>query len=104
MKETNETALLNASISDCGLIGTTVEDAGVHFWMLEEEEKKQLSRHLPLAGGSRAASKAPPRSTVSSRPGSTARRRARQAAAPGVPRAGPSSSTREDSGSTNERF
>lgn len=88
MKETDKAALLNAPISDSGLFGAAVTDATAHFGKLEEE-RKQLARHLPLAGGSRTATKDPHRPTVSSRPGSTGRRRARRAAAPGVPRAGP---------------
>jgi hypothetical protein len=77
MKETDKAALMN--------VGAAVKDAKLCFGKLEEE-RKQLSRHLPLAGGSRATSKEPPRSTVSSRHGSTVRERARRAAAPGVVR------------------
>lgn len=88
MKETDKAALLNAPISDSGLFGAAVTDATARFGKLEEE-KKQLARHLPLAGGSKTATKDPHRYTVSSRPGSTARRRARRAATPGMPRAGP---------------
>lgn len=88
MKETDKAALLNAPISDSGLFGAAVTDATARFGKLEEE-KKQMARHLPLAGGSKTATKDPHRYTVSSRPGSTARRRARRAATPGMPRAGP---------------
>lgn len=87
MKETDKAALLNAPISDGGLFGAAVTDATARFGKLEEE-KKQLARHLPLAGGSKTATKDPHRYTVSSRPGSTARRRARRAATPGMPRVG----------------
>lgn len=49
MKETDKAMLLNAPISDDGLVGVTAKEATERVGKLDYE-RKQLSRHLPLAG------------------------------------------------------